>query len=324
MALDNRKYRHAQFKMKDEYFLTMETIVKEMDSGLYDDSFKNSNVLVFCHKLSKRAKTNDLFKYLEENSDRLGWNTLVKSFYDEDGICVIETVMRDGSRKFEQIVIDNDAARLNSLVELIKDVDLVIGNPRGSLFADVYQIIQDSGIKFILWGIMTKIINQNLTYDYLRGLWRYGNTHNNPMPHYEGDTDNIKKMNTTSVFTNCDICVKRKMIKPKKTMRHLVEKGKIYKFDNLDMFNIDSCKNVPVDYPIGELLALPVSCIPKLDSTKWKFRGIINSFAEANIEKGRFCGKVQLIVKNGKATKTRIGCKDGNAIFTRSVFERIS
>ena len=323
MALTNGKYRHAQFKMADEYFLTMETIVEEMDKGTYDNSFKDANVLAFCHKLSERAKTNDLFKYLEDNSERLAWNTLIKSYYDND-VCVVETVSRDGSRKFECLHIDNDEGRLNSLVELVQDVDLVIGNPRGSLFADVYQIVQDSGIEFILWGIMSKIINQNLNYDYKRGLWHYGNTYNKPMPHYKGDTDEIKNMNTTSVFTNCDVKVNHKLIKAKKKMQQLIESGKLYKFDNLDMFNIDICENLPCDYPIGELLALPISCVPKMDETMWKYRGIVNSFACPNEEKGRFCGEEQLVVKNGKVTKTRIGCKDGKAVFTRCVFERIS
>lgn len=323
--LTNKKFREAHYNMNDEYLSTEDTVIAELASGKYNKYFNNAVIYLPCHKMSEAAFENDLFKYFYENKESIKWKKLIHSIFIGDGQYSINEYYFNGeiTQTIEEYeLIDGFDDGLLCVPDMLNKSDIVVANPRGTKFADFWDLVMVSGKKFIMWGIMMKMINKNLTKDLMNGLWHYGETYNKPMEHWVGDTHELKKMNTTSVFTNCDIELKRKLFTPNKTTEELISKGKMRKFDNINMYNVDKYYNIPCDFK-GKF-ACPISSVGKLDPAKWRFCGIINSFGEANEAEGRYCGDECLIIKNGAMTRTRIGVIDGKAKFTRAVIEKIA
>lgn len=322
--LDNQKIRAAHSEKNNEYFLTPDAVERELDSEDYVDVFRGKNVYVPCHKYSDIACRNALRTYFLTNFERLGLNSLITSEYTYDD-CIVTEVNKGKfgiTKNSFKMEFDNDEERLGSVEYILNFVDIVVANPRGTIFCKFFDHVMNSGCDYILWGNQLKITNRNAASAFFNGKLRHGKTSNKAIPHFNGSEDFIKRMNATCVYTNLNVC-QEKIVTPTKTTAELLAKGLIKKYDNINIVNVNRVEDIPCDYfePIG----VPISAIGCMDWSKFKVLGIFNGWDTCDFENGLISGEIRSTVSpSGARVLTSGPVLNGIAIFARLILQRIA
>lgn len=335
----NKTMRHASKKVKCDPLITYDWVKYEFESG-WENYFKqNTKILTFCNKRDKNVEKNDLFKYFEDRQKKDKF-TLIEVFYqpEDEAECgiggllewgyfgyryIIKTIHPDNSITKEVKFSDsNKHYRVDSLLEVINDVDLVVCNPMGYDWDVVYSIVVDSGKKYAIWGHQQKILNDSPRVQLMQGKVWGGNTHNRTMTFYYPDEGIIKRTPGFSVFTNCDITLtKRTPFVPTKLSEKLIKEGLMYHYDNSPiMYNVDETSNIPCDFD-GDLL-IPVSGLFTLDKNFYTFKGNVNGKMKNEAIGQYVLDKMGGVNKSGNFMEVTLPIINGKIKASRSIITR--
>ena len=317
--LDNQGLRSAASEKNGNYFLTEAGVEYEFGSGSYDAALKNKVVYIPCHKDGTNVVNNALFNHgrtlVEEGKIR----ELITSHYNGN-VCIIRTyslnAFGNALETTENLLIPNDEERIASVAYILPFVDVIIANPRGSVFQKVFKMIVAWGGQYVLWGNNMKITSGNMFANYFNGQVKFGNTYNNVIPHtYMNNEWDCENKNATTVYTNINGNFNRKYTVPSARLSKLVNMNRVNKLDNFEALNVPTIDDIPCDY--DGLMAVPLTVLGKLDPESYTLHGAINSWRE-NKNNGLLCGNRMITIgRNGKKTVTGGPVLKGDALFFR-------
>jgi hypothetical protein len=127
-------------------------------------------------------------------------------------------------------------------VELLKQADIVIGNPPFSLFREYVDQLMEHGKEFVIVGSINALTYKNV-FGYIQAgrLWT-GNRHPKKFLQPDGG---IKQMGNICWFTNMPV---PKLLEPIELWRKYTPE--MYpRYDNYDAINVNRVWDIPVDYP---------------------------------------------------------------------------
>ena len=288
----NANLHNAKTAKNDEFYTQLTDIEKELKH--YKHHFKDK--VVYCNCDDPRFS--NFFHYFSYNFEHLGLKKLITTCYksqdrdffskndSETAIYLEYDGFKDGERvpDPEEIGIyhlkgDGDF-RNEEMVNLLKQVDIVVTNPPFSLFREYVAQLVEYDKKFIIIGHQNAIGYKEI-FPLLKDnkMW-LGNGFNRNMAHfinkhykdYASDADHKEGMIRVSGvqwFTNLDIKKRHEDF-----IIYQKYNPKDYpKYDNYDAINIDKTKDIPMDYKGA--MGVPITFMNKYNPDQFeiiKFR----------------------------------------------------
>ncbi len=150
--MGNSNLKDAKKAKNDEFYTQLSDIEKELRH--YKDYFKGKSVFCNCDD----PQWSNFFKYFASNFTHLGLKKLTTTHFEEDGRSyklVIENVKGRNATsedvKQEWLSGDGDF-RSPEVVEILKEVDVVVTNPPFSLFREYVAQLMEYNKKFLIIG----------------------------------------------------------------------------------------------------------------------------------------------------------------------------
>lgn len=310
----------AKRQKRDEFYTLLSDIEKELRH--YKSFFKGK--VVFCNCDDPRVS--NFFHYFSYNFEQLGLKKLITTCYksinlnsfsdnkSEKAIYLEYTGDKKGNNipdpkeiGIKYLKGDGDF-RSRECIELLKKSDIVITNPPFSLFREYVDQLIEYDKKFIIIGHqgaigyknIFKLIKDNkiwLGYGFNRNCAHFINPN---YVDYASDADHKEGMIRVSGvqwFTNLDIDKRHEEL----ILYKQYNKTEYPKYDNYDGININSTKDIPLDYK--GVMGVPITFMNKYNPEQFKIL-LCSAYSD---KKSYGCGA--LYVK-GKKQFTRILIKN--------------
>ena len=276
--MDKYKPLHAAKRNKiDEFYTLLPDIENEM--AYYRGIFNNKTVYCNCDD----PRSSNFPKYFLKNFNSLNLKRIISTGYVNSGAT---SVFMDIAQNCYNNAANNAKFKLKKLkengdfrsaecVDLLKKADIVVSNPPFSLFREYISLLLKHNKKFIILGNQNAISYKDIFHLMKNNKLWLGATNKSKTTLFEvpGTYDkkhvviNNKKhvgLRLTCWFTNIK---HEKMNDFLPLTQHYAPKNyKIY--DNYDAINIDSIKDIPMDY--DGLMGVPITFMYKYNPKQFK------------------------------------------------------
>ncbi len=317
----NKLLQKAKKSKSDEFYTQLSDIERELK--YYKNHFKNKVVYCNCDD----PNVSNFFKYFVSNFEQLGLKKLIAACYRKQEVDLFsnkkiehgfyaeyegEKVKSDISHKDEMDIIyfkgDGDF-RSKESIELLKQSDIVVTNPRFSLFRQyVAQLIQYDK-KFLIIGNINaitykeifKLIKDNkawLGVNLGRGISGFIVPEHYELYGTEARIDSsgnrVVSPNNCLWLTNLETPIRNKDIVLSKT--YYGNENEYPRYDNYDGINVNKTKDIPKDYE--GYIGVPITFLHKFNPEQFE----IIKFRKGNDEKdlainGK-CPYFRILIKN--------------------------
>ena len=267
---NNTDLTSARKNKADEFYTAYEDIASEM--SLYKSDFKDKVVYCPCDD----SNTSNFFKYFKDNFTNFGLKKLIATCFNREDYGSM-TIIENDSEKTVQMKSNGDF-RSDECKSILSESDIVVTNPPFSLFREFIDLLNKTNILYIILGninavtyreVFQHIISHKIT---LGGSIHSGDREFRVPDDYPLDgiacrtaDDGTKFIRVKGVrwFTNMDY--------QHPGVRHTVLTAKYSpesysKFDTYDAINVNTMKEIPVDY--DAVMGVPITVIDKLNKDK--------------------------------------------------------
>lgn len=289
-AKRNQNLTAAKVRKNDEFYTRYEDIEKELEN--YKGLFKDKTVYCPCDNFNDE-RMNNFFKYFKNNFDKLKIETLLCSYYIENGnseYIKIKRIEKNKEKDYKLNERDNNASTYrqklqgngsfdsDECVELLKTADIIVTNPPFSRFLEIVKLCVDYDKKFLMIGNKNAILNGIVMPLFMDNKIWLGI--NNVKDFVQPD-GSIKKFGNIGWFTNLEN--NKRNEKLKLTKEYYLNKNKEIKelenyenknypiFLNYSAINVDRVENIPKDY-FG-VMAVPLSFLDKYNPEQFEIIG---------------------------------------------------
>ena len=260
----------ARKNKADEFYTAYGDVASEM--CLYDSQFRDKIVYCPCDDADK----SNFFKYFRDNFAVLGLKKLIATCFRK-GDRGSMTVVENSTETTSQMSSDGDF-RSDECVEILRNVDIVVTNPPFSLFREFIDLLNKMNVLYIILGninavtyreVFKHIISHKIT---LGGSIHSGDREFKVPDDYPLDgiacrvgDDGNKYIRVKGVrwFTNMEYS--------HPGVRHTILTARydsdVYrKFDTFDAINVNTMKEIPIDY--DGVMGVPITVIDKLNKDR--------------------------------------------------------
>lgn len=287
----NSNLHSAKAAKNDEFYTRLADIENELKH--YKPFFKGKTVLLNCGDAPHR----NFWKYFAMNFEHLGLKKLIGTSFTFEGQGTVSVYEgdRNGNRNpdDEEIVTrplqGNGDFRSEECVGLLKEADVVVGNPPFSLFREYVAQLMEYGKKFLIIGPMNAITYKEI-FPYIKDnrLWlgygfRGGNAYfkaPNPTDYAAGvydETTGLVKFRNCHWFTNLDHDKRNIPIDLYKKYSNEC----FPKYDNYDAIEVSRVSDIPMDY--DGVMGVPITFLDKYCPDQFEIVGVSNHYEMAGI-----------------------------------------
>lgn len=193
----------------------------------------------------------------------------------------VEILLKNKSNALTKLK-ENGDFRSEECIELLKEADIVITNPPFSLFREYVQQLVDYDKKFIIMGNTNALTYRETFKLFQHDKIRTGYTNFNVGMYFfvPEDTENFHKIidgkkavrvSTACWFTNLPVEKHNEIL----TLYEKYNPDKYKKYANFDAINVDSYKEIPVDYDGN--IGVPITFLDKLNPNQFDLVALGNS-----------------------------------------------
>ncbi len=290
----NANLHKAKREKNDEFYTQLIDIERELDH--YKDHFKDK--VVYCNCDDPRFS--NFFHYFSHNFENLGLKKLITTCYkstdrdffskgEEDTAIYLEY---DGAKKGERVPdpeeigithLKSDGDFLDGeMIELLKQVDIVVTNPPFSLFREYVAQLVEHGKKFIIIGHQNAITYKNifplikdnklwLGYGFKGSAAHFINKHYEDYATAGDHKEGMIRVSGVQWFTNLDISKRHEYLPLCKD--YIPEDYPEY--DNYDAIEVSKTANIPIDY--DGVMGVPITFMDKYNPDQFEIIGATES-----------------------------------------------
>ena len=288
---DLKTLRNAKINKNDQFFTQLFDIENELCN--YSKQLKGKTVLVNCDG----SIESNFRKHFMMMFDVYGLKKLIVTTFNTDGLPAkkyeiteqptVNKTMMD-SAAFTYLDGDGDF-RAPECVDLLKECDVVVGNPPFSLFREYVSLILSHNKQLLIIGNLNAVTYKEI-FPLIKDnkLW-LGTTLGGGLapefqipPHYEvngtqsrtdEDGNNFVRVNSTVWFTN----LPHDKRKAKLLFVHEYNDEDYPSYDNYDAINVNKVKDIPVDYE--GIIGVPITFLNKYNPDQFEIVGLGNGTA---------------------------------------------
>lgn len=235
----------------DEFY----TYYKDVEKEMKNYNFSGKTVYCCCDN----PEWSNVYKYFEDNFDKLGLKGLISSHYILPGDSeTYWTEFKDGERIKHPLAGNGDctSAECQKLADM---ADVIVTNPPFSIFGDIASTYINK--PFIMLCTPLKMVsNRKVRKMYMEKKIRYGYTTVGNF--YRPDGAKNKHV-YCAWYTNLPV---NKSYKPLNLVEY--DEEKFPKFDNADIISVKTQKEIP---DTNEVLGVPVSILQNVDPDNLPF-----------------------------------------------------
>ena len=248
--------------------------------------FGLKKLIATCYNGSPVSGTQlSLFEELPEN-DRTAYKIEITEVTDEnkDGVADLMDVefLLKNKKNILTKLEENGDFRSFECIQLLKEADVVVTNPPFSLFREYVQQLVDYDKKFIIMGNTNALTYREVFKLFQNDKIRTGYTNFNVGMYFlvPDDTEDYHKIidgkkavrvSTSCWFTNLPVEKHNEFI----TLYEKYTPEKYKKYANYDAINVDSYKEIPVDY--DGFMGVPITFLDKLNPNQFELIALGNS-----------------------------------------------
>ena len=273
----NASLTAAKKNKDDEFYTQLGDIEKEL--AHYKEHFKGK--IVFCN--CDDPEWSSFWKYFSLNFKHLGLKKVISTHYEKGALSYKLEFSGDGKTVKTPLNGDGDF-RSDECVAILKEADVVVTNPPFSLFREYVAKLIEHDKQFLIIGNQNAITYAE-TFNLIKGgkIWlgyAAGDmafkvpSHSEPRDtRYWVDEDGQKwrSLGNAAWFTNLDISKRHEDMVLYKTFI-----ADAYpKYDDYDVINIDTVKEIPMDY--AGVMGVPITFLSKHNPDQFEILGIANS-----------------------------------------------
>ena len=216
--------------------------------------------------------------------DRIAYKVEITSVEDINGDGVIDLfdveAMLQTPGKVQKLKGNGDF-RSEECIELLKEADIVVTNPPFSEFRDFIDVLERYSKKFIIIGNTNALTYKEVYNLFKQDKIRTGYTNFNvgmffivpdyyeKYHHIDENGKKIARVSTSCWFTNLPVEKHKEYL----TLYKHYNPEEYPKFDNFDAINVNTYKEIPVDY--SGMIGVPVTFLDKFNPDQFelvKFR----------------------------------------------------
>lgn len=309
--------RAAKAAKNDEFYTRLADIENELKH--YKPFFKGKTVLLNCGDAPHR----NFWKYFAMNFEHLGLKKLIGTSFTFEGQGTVSVYEgdRNGNRNpdDEEIVTrplqGNGDFRSEECIELLKEADVVVGNPPFSLFREYVAQLMEYGKKFLIIG-NTNAITYKEIFPYIKEnkLWLgYGFQGGNAYFIYNGDGScyadgvydpetKLVKFRNCSWFTNIEHDKRHQPLDLYK--KYYSNECEFPKYDNYDAIEVGRVSDIPMDY--DGVMGVPITFLDKYCPDQFEIVGITENADYLKPYRVDGCLKYDRPYLNGKRMYSRL------------------
>lgn len=271
MKTRSTKLTKARIAKKDEFYTQLIDIENELTH--YKNHFKGKKIFMN----ADNPKYSQFWKYFKDNFNELGLLSITATYFVENDV----SCRTDYDGKNEKITSlqGNGDFRSNEIIQILKEMDIIVTNPPFSLFKDLISQLQMFKKHFILIGNQNAL-TQKLLWHLIQQnkVWLGKGFKGNVAYFYNNCYDNYAKsgkhregmIRVSGVFwyTNLTLNDGRKPLK----LTELYNPIDYPKYDNYNAINVDRVNKIPKDY-FGEV-GVPITFMNKYVKEQFKIIGL--------------------------------------------------
>lgn len=297
----NKNLHKAKNSKKDEFYTQLSDIERELKH--YKHHFKGK--VVYCNCDDPRVS--NFFHYFSFNFEKLGLKKLITTCYKNQNMDLFSTndveqaiyLEYEGDKNnnnvpdIEEIGVkplkgDGDF-RSKESIELLKQADIVVTNPPFSLFREYVGQLIEYDKKFVIVGHQNAIkykeifplIRDNklwLGFGFKGGAGHFINVHYEDYATAGNHMDGMIRVSGVHWFTNLDINKRHEDL----ILYKNYNPDEYPKYENFDAINVDTTKDIPVDY--DGYIGVPITFMDKYNPDQFEIIGV--GIANLGIEMG--------------------------------------
>ena len=273
----NGNLHAAKAAKNDEFYTRLEDIEAELKH--YRQHFAGKTVLLNCGDAPHR----NFWKYFTLNFERLGLKKLIGTSFTFEGhgsVCIYEgdkngNRMPDENEFVRYELQGNGDFRSEECVELLKEADVVVGNPPFSLFREYVAQLMDHGKKFLIIGpqnavtykeIFPLIKNGDIWWGFNCVRW-FKTEHQTAKSKITEDGTILTEGDRSRWFTN--LGHDKRNIPIDLYKRYSNEEYP--KYDNYDAIEVSKVADIPEDY--DGVMGVPITFLDKYCPTQFEIVG---------------------------------------------------
>ena len=275
MSKKNKNLHKAKKAKNDEFYTQLTDIEKEL--VYYTEHFKDK--IIFCN--CDDPEESNFFRYFALNFEKLRLKKLISTHYEEDKptykleITKGLDVNGDGKIDLRDVIKtplkQNGDFRSPECIDILKKADIIVTNPPFSLFREYITQLIEYDKKFIIIGNENNAVNDKDIFEkvYLGKVW-LGNTRPKKFLRPDGE---FQTFGNTCWFTNFN---HKKRHEELICYKQYKENKELYSFfDNTDIININSYKQIPIDYQ--GVMGVPITFLARLNPDQFEIIGATNN-----------------------------------------------
>lgn len=307
---NNNNLNAAKRAKNDEFYTLITDIENELQH--YKDFFRGKAVYCNCDSPTE----SNFPRYFLEHFGELGLERITATCHVPGGRGLKGEKRKGGEYTVEQLDGDGDF-RSEECVELLKEADVVVGNPPFSLFREYIAQLMEYGKKFLIIGNKNAIAYKEI-FPYIKEnkLWLGVSSFNTGM--YFGVPDNYqyattykfaREINGEKVMRVSSICwftnIPHAPVGKPLILEKRYSPEDYPKYDNYDAIEVSKVKDIPVDY--DGVMGVPLTYIQYHSKDQFEIVGCSYQYGD--------CGK--------HLDNTEWGCMfNGKPIYKRLFIRR--
>lgn len=266
MLKNNIALGKAKIKKNDEFYTRLIDIRQELH--YYKEQFKNKIILIPCEINSK----SNFGLYFLNNKNNYNWKKVIIVEYHQNEQSIVTEYLNNydienDSNNYKIYKLKgNGDFRSQEVIELYKEVDIIVTNPPFSLFREFISQLINLDKKFLIVGCKNALTYKDIFKLFQNNQIRLG--YNNITEFEVIASENLsstnKKFGNIGWFTNLNINYREKILNYTKKY----ELGKYEKYSNYDAINIDKIKDIPKNY--FEPMGVPITFLEYYNPNEFK------------------------------------------------------
>lgn len=313
--MSNRKLNSARVTKNNEWYTRMEDVRAELEH--YKEQFKGKVVFCPCDDVT----WSNFARYFAENFETFGLKRLICSCYYAPQVTSLYTIL-DGTPEMKRgywaeyrgnnvwerhnYQHGNGDFRSQEVTELLKQCDIVVTNPPFSLFKNFVAWVLEQSKDLLVLGPKTALTYKGIFPHIQSGKIRTGWNAWFDLVCY-GEKGEL----LDGVAVNWYTTLKTKPCPPLLELQSTYDPAKHKKIINYDAINVDSVKEIPMDY--YDVMAVPVTFLKKWNPKQFEIIGMSNILSYSPIRLQKING-----INAGSTTNYTVGAiflQDDNGIY---------